>query len=354
MASDIISYYNKKQSKALVIITMLFIANILVFLLNIALGSVRLTLSEIYEALFFADSLDINYKIIYKSRLPQAITALLAGAALSVSGIKLQTLFKNPLAAPSVLGISSGASLGVALVVMLFGAMGVSLFSSGIFAESITILLAAFLGSMAVLILILFFSIRIEHNATLLIMGLMISYISSSIVSVLEFYSNEESVHKFVVWGLGSFSNITNNQLTVFTPLVLIALLVSLFFSKTLNTLLLGENYAVNLGLNVKRARTKIIVIAGFLTAVVTAYCGPIAFLGLAVPHLTRLLIPTSDNRILIPSVILMGALLASICNIIARMPWTDGTIPVNAVTSMIGAPVVISIILTKFTRKSL
>ncbi len=354
MSSDIITHYNKKQSVANRLIVLLVLANFAFVVLNVSVGSVYLSFADIWDALICNDPTNINYKILFKSRMPQSFTALLAGAGLAVCGLQMQTLFRNPLAAPSVLGISSGASLGVALVVMLSSAFGITILSSGLLIGNIAILIAAFCGAMVVLMLIMFFSIRIKNNATLLIIGLMISYITSSVVSVLEFYSSEESVHKFVVWGLGNFSNITNYQLMIFAPIVLFMIVLSIFMSKTLNTLLLGENYAENLGLNVKRARLKIIIVTGVTTAVITAYCGPIAFLGLAVPHLTKLLLPTSDNRILMPSVVLMGALLASICNIVSRMPWSDGTIPVNAVTSLIGAPIVISIIVSSYSKKSI
>jgi iron complex transport system permease protein len=328
---------------------MLLLGIILFFVLNIAFGSVYIPFPEVIKILLGQETENqVWINIIIKSRLPQTITACLSGSALAIGGLMMQTLFRNPLAGPSILGISSGASLGVAIVIMFIGNIGGIAFSGMETIGNFAVIFAAFAGSVLVLFLILFLARKVKNNAMLLIIGIMVGYISSSLVGVLQFYSISENVHAFAIWGLASFSNISWNQMKFFIPVIIIGMIFSIFLMKTLNILLLGENYAKNLGLNIKRARLLIILITGLLTAVITAFCGPVAFLGLAVPHLARMLYSTSNHKVLVPGVLFFGALLALFCNLIARMPGFDGALPINAVTSMIGAPIVISVILKK------
>jgi iron complex transport system permease protein len=285
---------------------------------------------------------------VLQARLPQALTAIVAGAGLAVSGLMMQTIFRNPLAGPSVMGISSGASIGVALVVLLSGTLGgTALSRMGIMGDA-AMSLAAIVGAMAVMILIMWVAQYVKSKTTLLIVGVMIGYVAQSIVGVLKFFSNEEDVRAYVVWGLGSFSRVSGDQMLLFVLLMVILLPLSLLFMKTLNQLLLGDMYAENLGLNVKKARMLCIAMAGTLVAIVTAYCGPIMFLGLAVPHLCRMWLRTADHRQLLPATIMMGAMLALACSIIARLPGMEGALPVNSVTALIGAPVVAMVVLRK------
>jgi len=316
--------------------------------MNIAIGTIYIPFQNVVEILFGKESNPESWAIIInKSRLPQALTAVLAGAGLAVSGLQMQTLFRNPLADPSILGVSSGAGLGVALILMAGSIGGIALSSLGIFGY-LTVTVAAMSGAMAVLFVLLFLSRRLKNNVTLLIAGIMIGYIAASLISILKFYGMKEDVHSFVIWGLGSFSSVSWNKMQIFCPSVLIGLICSFLLIKPLNILSLGENYAKNLGVNVKKSRFFILLITGFLTAVITAFCGPVAFLGLAVPHITKGILHTSNQRILVPAVMLSGAALALLCNLIARLPGFDGALPINAVTGIIGAPIVIWAILKK------
>lgn len=330
---------------------MVFIAMLIFvfFLLNLLLGSVSIPFKEVWQILW-GNSRDneIWYNIIWKSRIPQALTALVAGAGLSVSGLQMQTVFRNPLAGPSVLGISSGASMGVAFVVLLSGTLGgVALSKIGIMGE-IALTLSAIIGSLSVMALIIFVSQKVKGNVTLLIIGVMVGYVANAVIGVLKYFSVEEDIRAYVIWGLGSFARVSGNQMTLFVSIMLVLLPVSFLLVKTLNLLLLGDAYARNLGLNIKRARLQVITCSGVLVAIVTAYCGPIIFLGLAVPHLCRSLFRTSDHRILMPASLLMGGAMALVCNLIARMPGFEGALPVNSVTALVGAPVVISVLFNK------
>jgi iron complex transport system permease protein len=330
-------------------IMVLFVAAGFLFLLNIALGSVNIPISQVINISLGRPVDQESWRlIILKSRLPQAITAILAGTGLAVGGLQMQTLFRNPLAGPSILGISSGAGLGVAIVLLLFGKLGGVALSHLGWAGHLTVSMAAFIGALLVLFLILFLSRHLRDNAMLLIVGIMVGYAASAIVGVLKFYSMKEDVHAYVIWGLGSFSTVSWSQMTIFIPVVLLGLIGAVFLVKPLNVMLLGEQYARNLGININRSRLLIIICTGLLTATITAFCGPIAFLGLAVPHLTKVLFKTSDHKILVPAVMLAGMVLALFCNLVARMPGFDGALPINAVTSIIGAPVVIGLILKR------
>lgn len=329
----------KKQ----VILFSLFMAILVAsFLLNLLLGTVHIPFDSICDILMGNPTDNTVWSnIILKSRLPQALTATMAGAALSVSGLLMQTVFRNPLADPSVLGVSAGASLGVAFVVLLSGTLGhIALSSLGYLGE-LTMSLAAIMGAMMVLMLIVFISAKVRGNVTLLIMGVMIGYVANAVIGVLKFFSVEEDIRAYVIWGLGSFARVSGDQVWIFLCLMMILLPFCFLLIKPLNLLLLGNAYARNLGLNIRRTRFFVILCAGVLVAVVTAYCGPIMFLGLAVPHLCRGIFCSSDHRVLLPATILVGSVLALLCSLIARLPGLEGALPVNSVTALIGAPVV-------------
>ncbi len=330
---------------------LLLVASILVlFLLNLSLGSVHIPMDSIWNILWGLDGDEsvIWQNIIWKSRIPQSLTALVAGAGLAVSGLQMQTVFRNPLAGPSVLGISSGASLGVAFVVLLSGSIGGIALSRLGFMGEIALTVAAIVGALSVMALIVYVSQKVHGNVTLLIIGVMIGYVANAVIGVLKFFSVEEDIRAYVIWGLGSFARVSGNQVTVFICIMAVLLPLSFLLIKTLNLLLLGDAYARNLGLNIKRARLQVIACSGVLVAIVTAYCGPITFLGLAVPHLCRGLFRSSDHRVLMPASLLAGAALALLCNLIARMPGFEGALPVNSVTALVGAPVVVSVLFKK------
>ena len=319
------------------------------FLLNILLGSIQIPFKDVWHILWGDyNGNEIWQNIVWKSRIPQALTALVAGAGLSVSGLQMQTVFRNPLAGPSVLGISSGASMGVAFVVLLSGTIGgVALSKVGVMGE-IALTISAIIGSLSIMALIIFVSQKVKGNVTLLIIGVMVGYVANAVIGVLKYFSVEEDIRAYVIWGLGSFARVSGNQMTLFVSIMLVLLPLSFLLVKTLNLLLLGDAYARNLGLNIRRARLQVITCSGVLVAIVTAYCGPIIFLGLAVPHLCRSLFRTSDHRILMPASLLMGGAMALVCNLIARMPGFEEALPVNSVTALVGAPVVISVLFNK------
>ena len=324
------------------------------FILNLLLGTVKIPVGEVLGILFSApsaggDGASIFHNIIWSSRVPQALTALMAGAGLAVSGLQMQTVFRNPLAGPSVLGISNGVSLGVALVVLMSGSLGGVALSRLGYLGDVAMSIAAIVGALAVMTLIVWVARRVESGVTLLIIGVMIGYLANAIIGVLKFFSNEEDIKAYVVWGLGSFARVSGDQMVLFVVLMAILLPLSMLLVKTMNLLMLGDAYARNLGLNIQRARTLVILSSGVLVAIVTAYCGPIMFIGLAVPHLARALFRTSDHRILMPATLLCGAALALLCNLIARMPGFEGALPVNSVTALVGAPVIAAVL---FRRK--
>lgn len=329
---------------------LLAVAIVALMAANLLLGTVEIPFRAVVDILFGDSDEEVWRNIILKSRLPQAFTALAAGAGLAVSGLQMQTVFRNPLAGPSVLGISSGASLGVACVVLVSGLGGHALSRMGYFGDA-ALTLSAVAGALAVMALIAYVSQKVRGNVTLLIIGVMIGYVANAVIGVLKFFSVEEDIRAYVIWGLGSFSRVSGNQVTLFVGVMALLLPLSFLLTKTLNLMLLGDGYARNLGLNIRRARLLVICCSGVLVAVVTAYCGPVMFLGLAVPHLCRGLFSTSDHRILLPASLLTGAALALFCNLIARLPGFEGVLPVNSVTALIGAPVVMSVLFRK--RKS-
>ena len=321
----------------------------LVFVLmvvNILVGSIHVPAKDVLSILLGnADGIKPSWVyIVLQSRLPQAVTAVLAGGALAASGLMLQTAFRNPLADPGIFGISSGAGLGVALVMLLLGGS----FTAGSVTVSgfVAVLFAAFLGDMAVMLVIFFFSGLVRSSVMLLIVGIMIGYVSSSAVTLLNFFATDEGVKSFMVWGMGSFGGVSLRMLPAFATVTLLALFCALLLIKPLNALMLGERYAENLGVNVVRVRNWLLIVTGLLTAVVTAFCGPIAFIGLAVPHVARMLLTTDNHRTLLPATILMGSVTALLCNLFCVIPGEGGVIPLNAVTPLLGAPVIIYVIL--------
>ena len=330
-----------------ILIAIIFLG-ILLFFLNLFVGSVTIPFADLFNVFFCSEANQTVSTIVFDYRLPQAVTALFAGAALSVAGLLMQTLFRNPLADPSMLGISSGAGLGVAITILLTGVLGSSALSTMGIWSNLGVSLAAFVGATLVLMLILGFSSRVRNMTTLIIIGLMVSYLAGSLTDIMKVFSMKEDIHAFVIWGMGSFSAVGTSKLMFFSISIILGLFASLFMSKNLNIILLGDLYAENLGVNVKRNNLFIILVSGYLTAIVTAYCGPIAFLGLAIPHLTRFIFKTSDHRVLVPAVMLMGMVVSLLCNLVARMPGFEGNLPINAVTAFIGAPIVIWVILRK------
>ncbi len=321
----------------------------LLVVINLAAGSVDIPLADVWCIITgHAVDNEVWLNIVLNTRVPQTLTAMACGAALSVAGLEMQTVFHNPLAGPSVLGVSSSASLGVAFVVLLSGSIGSHVLSPFGMVGNTALVVAAIIGALAVMLLIVWLSRKVEGNATLLIVGVMIGYIATAIIGVLKYFSSEEDIRTYVIWGLGSFARVTGGQVYVFVGLMTVLCPLSLLLIKPLNMLLLGERYAANLGLNIRRARMLIISSAGVLTAVATAYCGPIMFLGLAVPHISRGIFRTADHGILLPGTLLTGISLALACNLVARMPGMEGALPINSVTALIGAPVALTILLKR------
>jgi len=319
------------------------------FILNLVMGSVSIPIADVFSILAGNESeSEVWTNIVMSTRLPQTLTAIACGAGLSIAGLEMQTVFHNPLAGPSVMGISSAASLGVAFVVLLSGTIGGGVMSQFGFFGNTALTVAAIIGALLVMILIVYLSQKVSGNATLLIAGVMIGYIATAIIGVLKYFSSEEEIRAYVIWGLGSFARVTGGQVYVFVGIMAVILPFTMLLAKPLNMLLMGEQYAQNLGLNIRKARMLIICSAGILTAVVTAYCGPIMFLGLAVPHIARGLFRTEDHRMLLPATLFCGASLALICNLIARLPGMDGALPINSVTALIGAPVALTILLKR------
>ena len=331
--------------KTLPLLLMLLVAIVVLAVVNLLIGSVRIPVADVCRILVGDDSHEIWSNIIWKSRMPQVLTAIVAGAGLAVSGLQMQTVFRNPLAGPSVLGISNGSALAVAFVVLLSGKLGgVALSRLGYLGDA-AMSVAAVIGALAVMLLIVWIAQRVKGNVTLLIIGVMIGYLANAIIGVLKFLAPEEDVKAFVVWGLGSFSRVSGDEMLLFVALMTVLIPLSFLLVKPMNILLLGDRYASNLGLNVQRARMLVIVSSGVLVAIVTAYCGPIMFIGLAVPHLARAIFQSSDHRVLMPATALCGAVLALVCNFIARMPGFEGALPVNSVTALVGAPVIASVL---------
>ena len=311
---------------------------LLLFFANILAGPVKIPLGEALHILFGKLSTQQTWNhIVLGSRLPQAVTALLGGAALAVSGLLLQTFFKNPLAGPSILGISDGANLGVARAMLYLST-----------SSYITTIAAAFIGAAAVLAVIIWFSHKVRNNVMLLIIGIMVGYLASSVISILNFNASADKVHKYVLWGMGDFGSVSMDKIPWFVSFTLVGLIAALLLVKPLNALLLGESYAANLGINVRAARLAILLVTGLLTATVTAFCGPISFIGLAVPHIARLTLGSSNHRSLVPVTILTGGAIALLCNLLANLSTGGGPLPLNAMTSIVGAPIIIYVIMNR------
>ncbi|NCO64109.1 MAG: iron ABC transporter permease [Flavobacteriales bacterium] len=334
----------KTYTKPFIILTLILIV---CFFLNISLGSVNIPLKEIFKSIVGnATEQETWQYIIQNYRLPKAFTAILVGSGLGISGLLMQTLFRNPLAGPFVLGISSGASLGVAIIVLGSGVFGSTL--AVLMVSKWTIVIAASLGSFLVLISVMVVSLKIRDTMAILIIGLMFSSITAAIVSVLSYFGSAQQLQQYIFWGFGSLGNLSWSELGIFFIIYCIGIMLSILSIKSLNTLLLGENYAKSLGLNIKQSRLIIIISTSLLAGTITAFAGPIAFIGLAIPHMTRQIFYTSNHKILLPAVFIFGAIIMLVCDSIAQVPLSDYTLPINAITSLIGAPVVIWLLVRK------
>ncbi|RXI46970.1 iron ABC transporter permease [Clostridium tetani] len=334
---------DKARSKHIFLLIFLLILSFFAFAFCVGFGSVRIDLKEVIQIIFNKElSNSTNKDIIMDIRLPRAIATLVGGAALALSGLLLQIFFKNPIVEPYILGISSGATLFVALV-MLGG------FRLGFGNPSPYVLVfGAFLGSLLVMMLVVVFAMRVKNIITLLIIGIMVGYICSAVTNILTAFADKEQLYGFIMWTKGSFSGFTWNNVGVLTSVGIPILIASFFTVKPLNAFLMGEEYAKSMGVNIKKFRLIIILIASILTAVVTAFTGPIAFIGLAVPHISRLIFKTSDNRVLIPGTVILGAIVTAFCDLICRTLFAPIELPISAITSFIGAPIVIYLILKR------
>lgn len=323
---------------------------IVLFAVNLLYGSVKIPANEILTILCGGEGTQPSWNyIIWESRLPQALTALLTGAALAASGLMLQTAFNNSLAGPDILGINAGAGLGAAFVLLLFG--GIMPTGNLLFSGSLTLVAAAFVGALAITALIVLFASRLRSNTMLLIIGMMIGYVVSSAVSLLNFFSTAEGVQSYMMWGMGNFGGVSRAQLPLFSTLTIIGLIIAISLVKPLNALLLGDRYARNLGIHINQTRTLLLLSTGLLVATTTAYCGPINFIGLAVPHIARLVLGTGNHRTLMPATMMTGSMVALLCNLICILPGDKGLLPLNAITPIIGAPIIIYVIMSR--RKS-
>lgn len=319
----------------------------LVFVANISLGSVSIPFFDVVQILFGDTSAKESWQLIVLNfRLPKAITAVLVGSGLSISGLLMQTLFRNPLAGPFVLGISSGASLGVAILILGVGLFGGTL--SGFLYSNWSLAIAASLGSGLVLLVVILAAQKVRNTMSILIIGLMFGSLTAAIISVLSYVSEAEQIQQYIFWSFGSLGNLSWTQLLVFATLFSIGILCVLSIIKPLNSFLLGENYAKSVGINIKKSRNIILLVTSLLTGVITAFAGPIAFVGLAVPHISKLVFSTSNHKILLPAVAIIGAIIMLVCDIIAQLPTSEYTLPINAVTSLFGAPVVIWLLIRK------
>lgn len=335
-----------RQSYSIVFI-LLTILLMVCLVANISLGSVRIPLADVFSVLFGGEASkeSFNY-IVFDYRLPKAITALLVGGGLAISGLLMQTLFRNPLAGPFVLGLSSGASLGVAILILGAGAFGGLV--GGLLTSQWSLVIASALGSFLVLLAVLAVTLRIKDTMAILIIGLMFGSVTAAVVAVLSYFSSAEQLQQFVFWSFGSLGNQSWSGILILSICTLVGVVISFFSSKSLNALLLGENYAKSMGVRIKRTTLVIIVATSILAGGITAFAGPIAFIGLAVPHLTRQWITTSNHRILLPAVLLFGSIIMLVCDIVAQLPFSEYTLPINAITSLIGAPVVIWLLVRK------
>jgi len=327
-----------------ILYTTLSILLLSLFILDLALGSVYIPFKQVFRSLFYSGIENQFVIIVNDFRLPRAITAVFAGAALAVSGLQMQTFFRNPLAGPYILGISSGASLGVAILVMGFSSWFIS--TGNIALSSWSLVIAAWIGAGFLLFLIMIISARVKDIMTILILGILFAGATSAIVNVLQYFSNASLLKAFVIWSFGSFSNVTSDQLTILIPSISIGLIIALFSFKILNALLLGEDYAKSIGLPIKTTRYIIFISTSILAGSVTAFCGPIGFIGIAAPHIARLIFKSSDHSTIIPASILTGSILILISDILAQLPGLEQTLPINSVTAIIGIPIVIWLVI--------
>ena len=335
------------RSKRIVIFLLPPLVLLILFAANIFFGSVDIPARDVVAALFGGEGAGETYamRVLY-SRLPQAVVALLCGAALAAAGLMLQTLFNNPLAGPEVFGINSGAGLGVAVVMLLLhGSFVAGEMTVGGY---LAVLMGALLGALVIIALILMLSTMLRGNIFLLIAGMALSYLTSSLISLLNYFSTAEGVHSYLIWGMGSFGGVSSGQIPLFSVAVMVPLVCSLFMIKPLNALMLGNAYAENLGVNTRRSRGLLLLITGLLTAVVTAYCGPVSFVGLAVPHIARLFLRTGNHRLLLPVTMFAGGSATLLCNLVCHLPGESGIIPLAAVTPLMGAPVILYVVLRK------
>lgn len=315
------------------------------FIISNIYGAVSLPVAESLRAIFGQSAADsLSHIIVTESRVPMAVTALLSGAALSVAGLILQTTFQNPLAGPSILGVSSGASMGVS-VIMLLGGTALAVAGPLQYASAI---IGAIIGAAAVILMLLALSSMLRSSTMLLIAGIMIGYLTSAVISLLNFFAPAENVKSFVVWGLGNFGGVSLRELPLFSIVLGVALVGAMLLAKPLDALLMGERYAANMGYSIPKLRSLLLSVSGLLTAVVTAFCGPIGFLGLVVPHIARILFRTSSHHILLPASALTGAVIALFCSILTVVPGMTGVLPINAITPIIGVPVIIYILLNR------
>jgi iron complex transport system permease protein len=327
-------------------LTLLFLGLVAAFTINILLGSVNIPPAQLWQS-FFSDEQEFKVwkNIFIHFRLPKGITAIVVGVGLSVSGLLMQTLFRNPLAGPFVLGISSGATLGVAIVVMAsfsFGGLITTLGTGG----SWLVVLASTLGALSVMLLVVLVSVKVRDSMTLLIVGLMFGSATGALVSVLQYFSDAENIQAFLIWTFGNLGGMTFAEMSIFVPVVFTGLSLSFFVQKPLNALLLGERYAGSMGVNINRIRLIIVISTSLMAGAITAFCGPIAFIGIAVPHLARLVFNTADHRQLLVLVSICGAIILLISDTVAQLPGNEHTLPINAITSLFGAPVIIWLIL--------
>ena len=326
---------------------LLFLALILIAVLNISLGSVSIPLKHIFLSFFNEDATHESWRtIVLQYRFPKAITAIIAGSGLAICGLLMQTLFRNPLAGPFVLGISSGASLGVALLIM--GASFLGLNITGYFFSNWGFAAAASIGSFFVLSAVMLAAVKVRNTMSILIIGLMFGSLTSAVISILAYFSSAGQLQQFLFWSFGSLGNLTWKEILVLTIVFIVGIIMVISIIKPLNSLLLGENYAKSMGVNVKRTRNITLIATCLLTGVITAFSGPIAFVGLAVPHLTKLLFTTSNHKILTPAVAISGAIIMLICDSIAQLPTSELTLPINAITSLFGAPIIIWLLIRK------
>ena len=334
----------KTYKKHFILLSVLLIV---LFFLNISLGSVSIPFKEIFHTLIGDTSIKDSWQtIVLDFRVPKAITAILVGSGLSICGLLMQTLFRNPLAGPFVLGISSGASLGVALLIL-----GSSIFGSFLLTSSISnwsLAIAASLGAFLVLFAVIMAANSIRNTMSILIIGLMFGSLTAAVIAVLVYFSEATQIQQYLFWSFGSLGNLSWSELSVFGSIYLLGVLACLSIIKPLNSFLLGENYAKSLGINIKKSRTIILVVTSLLSGVITAFSGPIAFIGLAVPHIAKILFTTSNHKILIPASAIIGGIVLLICDSIAQLPTSEFTLPINAITSLFGAPIVIWLLLRK------